>query len=266
MKLLSFNTAFKINNSQLIANLVDETNAEVVCLQELARHFEDSVYEQYKSKSVVDSKLKDKYIDDFYSPQFCSRKFLTEDGVTLRKEFGGLVEQGLQIYSKYPIISAESIFYFKNYAYAISAESNRGKSHGRCLQRSTLNIEGKEVQIINIHGVWTSDKLDSQEKYHQTEVILNIIENSNLPTILVGDFNLLPETESIKLLNSKLRNLCTEYKVESTRPNFDDGTDIGNVIVDYIFVTPEIKVNSFKVIETNISDHYPLEVDFDLIL
>ena len=86
----------------------------------------------------------------------------------------------------------------------------------------------------------------------------------DIPVIVVGDFNLLPNTESIKILNNELINLIEKYDIKSTRPNFDDGLDSGNIVCDYIFVNDKIKVNDFKVIKTNISDHLPLLLDFDI--
>lgn len=75
---------------------------------------------------------------------------------------------------------------------------------------------------------------------------------------------MLPNTESIELFNNELVNLIDKYNIKSTRPNFDDGLDKGNMVCDYIFVNDKIKVNDFKVIESNISDHLPLILDFDI--
>ena len=95
--------------------------------------------------------------------------------------------------------------------------------------------------------------------------ILEAAKRKNIPTIIVGDFNLFPETKSIGILNKEFKNLIDEYKIKSTRPTFDDGTDKGNNVVDYIFVNDKIKVNEFGVINTNISDHLPLILDFDIL-
>ena len=67
------------------------------------------------------------------------------------------------------------------------------------------------------------------------------------------------------MLNEEFKNLINEYKIISTRPNFNDGRDYGNNVVDYIFVNDKIKVNDFKVIKTDISDHYPLMLNFEII-
>ncbi|MCK5025267.1 MAG: hypothetical protein KAS15_01655, partial [Nanoarchaeota archaeon] len=90
-------------------------------------------------------------------------------------------------------------------------------------------------------------------------------KRKDIPTIIVGDFNLFPESKSIQILNKEFRNLIDEYNITTTRPDFVDSRDVGNNVVDYIFVNDKIKVNNFKVFNTIISDHFPLILDFDII-
>lgn len=119
------------------------------------------------------------------------------------------------------------------------------------------------MQIINIHGIWNKDKIGDERTIKQSEFILSKIRK-DIPVIVVGDFNLLPNTESIKLLNNELINLIDKYYIKSTRPYLDDGLDKGKLVCDYIFVNDKVTVNDFKVIESNISDHLPLILDFEI--
>ena len=119
------------------------------------------------------------------------------------------------------------------------------------------------IQIINVHGIWNKDKMGDERTINQSLFILSKIRK-DIPVIVVGDFNLLPDSESIKLLDNELINLIKVYDIKSTRPSFDDGLDTGDVVCDYIFVNDKVKVNDFKVINTNISDHLPLVLDFDI--
>ena len=86
-----------------------------------------------------------------------------------------------------------------------------------------------------------------------------------MPTIVVGDFNLHPESESIQLLNKKLTNLIEKYNIKTTRPTVKDGLDVGDSVDEYIFVNDKIKVNSFEVKQNKVSDHYPVILDFEII-
>jgi endonuclease/exonuclease/phosphatase family metal-dependent hydrolase len=99
----------------------------------------------------------------------------------------------------------------------------------------------------------------------QCEYLVAAVARRDMPTIICGDFNLTPDCASIQYLDKHFRNLTTEFSIQSTRPDFKDAIDTGNEIVDYIFVDKRISVNDFSVIETDVSDHFPLILDFDII-
>ena len=109
----------------------------------------------------------------------------------------------------------------------------------------------------------TKDKMGDSRTIEQSNYILSNIRN-DIPVIIVGHVNLLPETDSIKILNNKLINLIDKYNIKSTRPIFDDGLDKGNIVCDYIFVNNKVKINNFKVIDSKVSDHLPMILDFDI--
>jgi endonuclease/exonuclease/phosphatase family metal-dependent hydrolase len=67
------------------------------------------------------------------------------------------------------------------------------------------------------------------------------------------------------MIEKDFRNLIKEYNIKSTRPDFKDHLDEWNNVVDYIFVDDKIKVNNFEVINTDISDHLPLILDFEIV-
>lgn len=59
-------------------------------------------------------------------------------------------------------------------------------------------------------------------------------------------------------------NLIDKFNIKSTRPDFDDGLDKGNMVCDYVFVNDKVKVNNFIVSNSNVSDHLPLILDFNI--
>ena len=79
--------------------------------------------------------------------------------------------------------------------------------------------------------------------------------------ILAGDFNLRPDTKSIKMLEADMKNLIIEYGVKSTRSNLHKRPE---KFADYIMVSDKIKVNNFEVIYRHVSDHLPLLLDFSI--
>ena len=129
--------------------------------------------------------------------------------------------------------------------------------------KGKITINGKDIQVITVHGIWTKDKMGDERTLNQIESILEEVRY-DIPCIVTGDFNLLPKSESIKNISQKLTNLIEKYDIKSTRPSFDDGLDKGDIVCDYIFVNDKVKINDFKVINTNVSDHLPIVLDFDI--
>lgn len=262
MKLVSFNIAIFIDNSEEVAKLVDNLNPDILAFQEAVRHFDENVSKEYQSQRFIEAKLKTKLPYSFFGPQWiCSVN--SKNGEVYRK-YGGPIEQGNEIKSKYKIINASNEHYHRSYEISDDRTNFYEEDHARSLQIVELDINGQRVQVLNIHGTYTTDKRDTPRTLKQTKYLLEAAARKKIPTIIVGDFNLLPDTESIRLIGNEYKNLVSEYGIKYTRPNFKDSREEGNNIVDYIFVSDDIEVTNFGVIETDISDHYPLILEFEI--
>lgn len=259
MKLLDLNVGIKLDNIKEVLEFIKNENADICTFQETMNAVDDSCFDIFKSKNYI-VKLENYEYNEF-APLFIADG-ITKNNVVVR-DFGGKAEQGSLIISKYKIKEHYNQFYYNEYKYEYDATYFREKDWCRSIQNTILEIDGKEIQIINVHGIWNKDKIGDERTIKQSEFILNNIRK-DIPVIVVGDFNLLPNTESIKALNNELVNLIEKYNIKSTRPNFNDGLDTGNIVCDYIFVNDKVKVNDFTVINTNISDHLPLILDFEI--
>jgi endonuclease/exonuclease/phosphatase family metal-dependent hydrolase len=136
----------------------------------------------------------------------------------------------------------------------------------RKLQHLTIDLGGRELLIANFHGLWNGGpKTDTPERLEQSRRVREFLERHRGPSVLCGDFNLLPDTESLRLLAEGRRDLVREYGVKSTRtplyrhyenpaePNF----------ADYVLPTPDLAVRRFGVLPDLVSDHAPLAVEFE---
>lgn len=262
MKLISYNIGIKLDNSQEVGEFIKSQNPDIVAFQEITRHLDDSVFSQYRSFSDIKKVTKDELPHSFFGPQWITDA-MRKSG-EIHRDFNGLVEQGNEVASRYPIIEATNEHYYKKYSFELEWVNFHDEDHPRALQIVEIDIQGKPLQILNLHGSYSRDKQDSERTIQQSQYVLDAAKRKSIPTIIVGDFNLFPETESIKMIDKEYRNLIKENNIRSTRPDFDDGTDKGNNVVDYIFISNDIQVNNFDVIQTNISDHLPLMLDFEL--
>lgn len=131
---------------------------------------------------------------------------------------------------------------------------------GRFAAGSAMALSVEEYAIINTHGLWqNSIKEDTEAKIEQSKKILDLAEKTAEKKIICGDFNLLPDTLSIKMLSDKYENLIEEYGVKDTRGVLYE-KDVR--YSDYAFLDRNIAVKNFSVPNIQISDHLPLLITF----
>lgn len=133
--------------------------------------------------------------------------------------------------------------------------------HARSIQFLTLDVPGGPVTVVNFHGLWNGKgKSDCPERLEQSARILAFLRTLDHPFVLVGDFNLTPETESLRMLeDAGMRNLISEYGITSTRTSFYTKDQ---KFADYALVSEGVEVRDFRVLPDEVSDHAALFLDF----
>lgn len=156
------------------------------------------------------------------------------------------------------VLSEGDVFVYKDRGYI--PEGDVG-NHARNVQFVTVSTSNGIYSILNFHGLWNGmGKGDSEDRLIQSDRINHFLSTLSNPVVLCGDFNLLPETESIKKLeNFGLRNLIKESGVKSTRSTLYTKPE---KFADYIFVSKEVEVKDFRVLPDEVSDHLPLLIEF----
>ncbi len=169
---------------------------------------------------------------------------------------------GIAIFLKkgFEVIASGEVMLYENPSYDIS---EGGANHTRKMQWVHIKNKTKDVIIMNVHGHWDpSGKSDTADRLEQSKIIIDFIKSTGpVPKILVGDFNLLPDTESIKMIEGHFTNLITKYNIPTTRTELYKGDDKH---ADYAFVSDEILVEGFEALPDVVSDHVPLALQFDV--
>lgn len=136
-----------------------------------------------------------------------------------------------------------------------------GPSHSRNLHWLECRVDQKTYAILNVHGLWNGQgKGDSPDRILQSQRIKRFMDSFTLPKILCGDFNLKPGTESFQILEEGLNNLITQYGITSTRTSYYPKEE---KFADYMLCSEDIRVNTFKVLPEEVSDHAALWLDFE---
>jgi len=146
------------------------------------------------------------------------------------------------------------------------------------LQKMKLKKGNLTFVIGGVHGkAAPGSKKDTKLRLNQSKTILDSFDLKKEPTIIGGDFNLMPESQSIKMFEGQgYRNLIKEFGITSTRNHLawkqakeieaKGGRKYYGIqnFADYVFVSPDIKVKNFDVPDVEISDHLPLILDFEV--
>lgn len=118
-----------------------------------------------------------------------------------------------------------------------------------------------DTWVKNVHGLWQgSIKTDTEAKVAQSQKILDYNSMSeNTKSIICGDFNVRPDTESMRMFDARYDNLITQHGVTSTRSNAYPKQER---YADYILVSKDVTVQDFFVEKVEVSDHLPLVLEF----
>ncbi|MCE9643967.1 endonuclease/exonuclease/phosphatase family protein [Candidatus Parcubacteria bacterium] len=133
--------------------------------------------------------------------------------------------------------------------------------HSRNLQYIRIVRDDVPVVVANLHGLWNGmGKSDTEDRLEQGRRIRDFIGRCSDQVIVVGDFNLNPDTQSLAIAEEGMRNLVKEYGISSTRTSFykKEGK-----FADYALVSPNIKVTDFRVLPEEVSDHAALYLEIE---
>ena len=257
MKVISLNIwGGRAGHQKLLDFFADNKEVDIFCLQEVwaapyAHRSELSKYiiDLNEDKALVEAKQE-------------ITKILKEHNNFFRPHF--LNDYGLIIFVKKHIMILEEgeVFVHLNDRYHIPYDS-LGK-HARNIQYIKFYSDRKLITVINFHGLWNGEgKTDSEDRLKQSEKIVEFIKRlqaEGSEIIFAGDINLRPETESMKMIvRTGLRNLITEFGIQSTRTSIYTKPE---KFADYILVSENVRVNEFKVMSDEVSDHAALYLDF----
>jgi endonuclease/exonuclease/phosphatase family metal-dependent hydrolase len=259
MKLINLNIWGGQKHKELL-QFVKEINDEidVICFQEVFKSNVNIFSSGSKMNIYSDLAkiLKDYKI--FFAPTFTNYDLKTKTG------FDTAFGQATFVKNSVELISEGTVFTYRDF------DDTRILSHDdygefwdlpRNFHYVVVKEKDKDVLIANFHGFWKPGaKKDTKESLEQSDKINEFLKSFNGPKILCGDFNLGPDTESMKKLEKDLLNLITIYNVRNTRSKFYTRNE---KFADYILISSDINVKEFSVIDRHVSDHLPLYLDFE---
>lgn len=160
---------------------------------------------------------------------------------------------GNAILSKYPILNVKKI------AVPAPAESERNPNENswyedRVLLCVEIEVEGKNVCVISTHF-----GLNPTEQRRIVDAICKEIDGRS-EVVLMGDFNVLPDSEFLSPLYARLKSVAKEVG----NNEFTFATYAPQIQIDYIFVPKTANVKGYEVHKNRVSDHRPISAEIEL--
>lgn len=241
MKILQLNIWGGRLGKQII-DLLEREQPDVVCFQEATQIPGGHAF---LFADLNEIKERTNYPYEFFTAQFGFKH--------MRRQ----VKMGLATLSKVPFVDTHAFFTRLEYNDDFEFAMTDVDYNVRALQHVVVEYNGKKINILNHHGHHIPDhKNGDAETVRQCTEIAEYIKKLEGPSVLCGDFNLAPDSESVKILERVLSNPIHDLGVTTTRTTLTHKTEI----CDYIFVSPELGDVHLKVLDDIASDHKALTI------
>lgn len=150
------------------------------------------------------------------------------------------------VLSKFPIISSTE--------YTLTPEKAR-----KAIE-AVVDIDGSQLHIISTHLVHTHQQPSVLQRTQAEELIRAIPKTQ---TVLMGDMNATPDSETIAVLKRSLVNADPSPYPKPTWSISPQGCPTCHpesvcMRLDYIFTTPDLNIQSFAIGDSRGSDHLPI--------
>ncbi len=262
MKIISLNTwGARAGHSEFLDFFKQYWNkADVFCLQETWHINQQDEVTKKHVEGLLEGAIVGGVVLKGMMTDLFSRvgDILTDYDGFFRPHYGNHYGLAMFIHKNVKLIKEGDVFVFKHREFIPTGDVG---GHARNIQYATIQTSVGLRTVVNFHGLWNGKgKNDTTDRLEQSERIIEFIKQISHPVIICGDFNLLPDTESLKKFEYMgLKNLIKELHITSTRTSFYKKPE---KFADYIFVSQDVKVNEFKLLPEEVSDHSAMYLDF----
>lgn len=257
IKILTFNTHIFNNHRddsfEKVAEFIKECDADIVCLQEFGH------YHRYgtSKKDIL------KFFDSIYPYRHIWFKNQNKWG-----------ENGLATFSRYPIVKKKKIEYKSADNISIYSdivingdtirlinnhlESNRLNKEDRKFAEKLIDEKNNKQEILDA-GMKIGSRLvtGAKNRMQQASAVRQTIEETNHPTIALGDFNDVPLSFTYNTIKKDMQDAYAE--AGNWGYHWTYNKSIMLFPIDHILTSKEFDITDCTVHrEMKISDHYPV--------
>lgn len=176
----------------------------------------------------------------------------------------GKVDKGDAIFSRFPIVSTNSVFFDRPYGSYSGDKSQDYPILPREIQHAEIKVGEKIINVFNTQGIWGLDGGDNESRLKMSNIIVDQVKDKE-NVILSGDFNTNANTKTINNIEKVLISVFKDQL--KTTFNMKRKTNLGyaTAVVDMVFVSKEIEIISHTCPQVDVSDHFPLVCEFNIV-
>lgn len=157
---------------------------------------------------------------------------------------GGKSYRGNAVLSKYPIVGSTP--------HILSAHESRNA------MQADIEVEENIIHVVSVHLIHAHQQESAIQETQAHNLIQSVPKEQ---TVIMGDFNALPESNTIQLMRNAFRD--SDLTDKPTWCLYPDGCEVCkpdkvNWKLDYMFYTPDLAVTDFAVGDSKGSDHLPI--------
>lgn len=255
MRLISLNIWGGTIFDDIVGFIKKESDqADIFCLQEV-------FYSQLPESELSEGRYNIFQEIEKQLPSFVGYFSPMQDGYDYKDRISNHISFGLAIFIRkgIQVESFEDFFIFGERNSMEGDNENTLPYNAQCV--TIFGDKEKKVIVCNIHGISLWPKTDTPERLKQSEIIMDFLKNKNPTKILCGDFNLFPETESLRILENGMKSLIKEFNIKNTRSIMHK---LDEHVSDYVITSQDVIIQKFCLPNIAVSDHLPLVLDFSL--
>jgi endonuclease/exonuclease/phosphatase family metal-dependent hydrolase len=240
MKVMSFNIHSGIGEDNAydldrIANVIRESKAEVIGLQEVDVHWASRSRLEHEVRQLA-HKLE---MNSFFAPIY---------DLPPKREGEPNRQFGVAILSKYPILDAKN----REMTRLSTQVPNPAPESGPGLAEVLLDVHGVHVKVYSTH---LDFRPEAAIRSIQVKEMLKAMSENEYEKIVLGDFNAKTTNPELAPLFSTFYDTWAHVRSD---PGFTFPAQKPNRKIDHILVSRGIRTKSADIVQTLASDHRPI--------
>jgi endonuclease/exonuclease/phosphatase family metal-dependent hydrolase len=236
-----------------VLNFIEQEHPDILCLQEVFDGKENSLPMNYRTIEVFREKFPE-YNASFAPAFLCNTEH-------------GKIDQGNAVLSLFPVVSHSSVPLNTGYGEYDEYPADKDWSKDpKVIQHCQVQLEARILNIFNVHGIWDLHGGDTPARLKMSEIIVGQVKNKEY-VFLTGDFNVRPDTETIYNIERQLINVFGDQRTTSfnlKHKNLVASPGYATAVVDFVFVSKDLKVKHAESLDDDISDHLALLTEIEL--